>query len=127
MVGKNLFYFFENAGVLHFHFGMSGRFSVWDEADAEPPKPTTRLELRGHGMVGHLSAMTVQHGGHELWESKKSALGEVCLNADLKTWFAHWFTRSFVRPLARIRCAMTPSRLARGKSSSRLGNLWARW
>lgn len=76
VLGKNLFYFFENAGVLHFHFGMSGRFPVWSETAAEPPKPTTRLELRGHGLVGHLSAMTVQHGGDELWEAKKLSLGE---------------------------------------------------
>jgi formamidopyrimidine-DNA glycosylase len=76
VVGKNLFYFFKDAGVLHFHFGMSGRFPVWEEDRAESPKPTTRLELRGHGLVGHLSAMTVQHGGNELWEAKRSALGE---------------------------------------------------
>ena len=76
VIGKNLFYFFDTDTVLHFHFGMSGRFSVWNEAEAEAPKETTRLELRGHGLVGHLSAMTVQHGDLELYEKKKQALGE---------------------------------------------------
>lgn len=83
VIGKNLFYFFDapkpqadNETVVHIHFGMSGRFTFVDEADAPPPKETTRLELRGHGLVGQLSAMTVQHGGLDLFESKRRALGQ---------------------------------------------------
>ena len=81
VIGKNLFYFFgdgppENETVLHFHFGMSGRFTMCPDTNAEQPKPTTRLELRGHGLVGHLTAMTVQHGGRSLYETKKEELGE---------------------------------------------------
>ena len=70
-VGKNLFYFFANPAsvtarpksvtttgtdeladaasvVMHVHFGMSGRFGVWDLNTAEPvpePTDTTRLKL----------------------------------------------------------------------------------
>jgi len=85
-LGKNLFAFFAAAGqpdvVMHVHFGMSGRWSVADHAKATPATPTTRLQLEGHGLVSQLSAMTVQHGGLELFEKKKIELGEDPLRAD---------------------------------------------
>lgn len=85
-VGKNLFAFFAAAGqpdvVMHVHFGMSGRWSVEDVAKAAPARDTTRLQLEGHGVVSSLSAMTVQHGGVELFEKKRAELGEDPIRAD---------------------------------------------
>lgn len=85
-VGKNLFAFFAAAGqadvVMHVHFGMSGRWSVEDAAKAAPAKDTTRLQLEGHGIVSSLSAMTVQHGGVEMFEKKRAELGEDPIRAD---------------------------------------------
>lgn len=75
--GKNLFYFFEDV-VVHIHFGMSGRFSLFELGSTKVPevKPTTRLEMRGHGLLAHLSAMTVQHGPLSLYMEKLEKLGE---------------------------------------------------
>lgn len=85
-IGKNLFAFFAVSGqpdvVMHVHFGMSGRWSVEDAAKAAPAKETTRLQLEGHGIVSSLSAMTVQHGGVELFEKKRAELGEDPIRAD---------------------------------------------
>ena len=78
-VGKNLFAFFAAAGVpdvvVHVHFGMSGKWSIADAARAPEPTPTTRLRLTGHGIVSHLSAMTVQEGELTLYYEKLAALG----------------------------------------------------
>lgn len=95
--------------VVHVHFGMSGAWALYDSlVDDEPEvKPTTRLRLeevvaaapasstsgRGRGrkgaaggatsrFVAHLSAMTVQHGGTDLYAAKKAGLGEDPLRAD---------------------------------------------
>ena len=85
-IGKNLFAFFSAVGapdvVMHVHFGMSGRWSVADAARAPEPTATTRLTLEGHGLVSHLSAMTVDHGGPELFEKKRRALGHDPLRSD---------------------------------------------
>ena len=75
-IGKNLFAFFAAAGtpdvVMHVHFGMSGKWSVVDQARAPEPTGTTRLRLEGDGIISHLSAMTVDHGGMDLFEEKRS-------------------------------------------------------
>ena len=68
--------------VVHVHFGMSGKWSAVDTGRAPEATSTTRLQLEGHGIVSHLSAMTVAHGGPELFEAKRSALGEDPLRAD---------------------------------------------
>lgn len=85
-VGKNLFAFFAMTGkpevVVHVHFGMSGRWSAVDAARTQPTRGTTRLKLEGHGIVSHLSAMTVVHGCSELYETKKTSLGEDPLRED---------------------------------------------
>eukprot|EP01051_Picozoa_sp_SAG22_P007118 SAG22_NODE_490_length_9834_cov_7.723780_9_plen_403_part_00 len=105
-IGKNLFAFFDQPGggaggaagvaaaastaapgadtvVVHVHFGMSGAWPVFDSAAAEPPtRPTTRLRLQADGVVSQLSAMTVQHGGLALYQSKKKALGQDPLRPD---------------------------------------------
>ena len=76
--GKNLFYFFEDV-VVHIHFGMSGRFALFELGSTKKipeAKPTTRLEMRGHGLLAHLSAMTVQHGPLSLYSDKVEKLGE---------------------------------------------------
>lgn len=77
--GKNLFYFFEEV-VVHIHFGMSGRFALFETEGSSKKvpevKPTTRLEMRGHGLLAHLSAMTVQHGPLSLYSEKVEKLGE---------------------------------------------------
>jgi formamidopyrimidine-DNA glycosylase len=85
-IGKNLFAFFAAAGtpdvVMHVHFGMSGKWSVVDQARAPEPTGTTRLRLEGDGIISHLSAMTVDHGGMDLFEEKRSKLGQDPLRAD---------------------------------------------
>lgn len=80
--GKNLFYFFEHV-VVHIHFGMSGRFALSEVFSKVPEiKATTRLEMRGHGLVAHLSAMTVQHGPLSLYTDKVDKLGEDPIRED---------------------------------------------
>ena len=85
-IGKNLFAFFAAVGkpdvVMHVHFGMSGRWSLEDSSRAREPTSTTRLRLEGDGLVSHLSAMTVEHGGVDLYNTKRAALGEDPLRAD---------------------------------------------
>jgi formamidopyrimidine-DNA glycosylase len=90
-VGKNLFAFFGGDGtkvqddeiVVHVHFGMAGAWAVYlsDETPPEPTK-TNRLRLECPGIVADLSAMTVQHGGLELYQEKKAKLGEDPLRKD---------------------------------------------
>jgi formamidopyrimidine-DNA glycosylase len=100
--GKNLFYFFgtnnkddtststststsKNQVVLYFHFGMAGAFGVFGPG-THATTPTTRLELlnEAEGIVAHLSAMIVQHGDLDFYQSKIARLGEDPLrdNAD---------------------------------------------
>ena len=104
-VGKNLFSFFGTAPqpvvVVHVHFGMAGNWAIFRNsttADVPEPRPTNRLRLvanrqdnnttHGDGgddeedLVADLSAMTVQHGTIELYESKRRALGEDPLRDD---------------------------------------------
>jgi len=109
-VGKNLFAFFGSADgkdgnsdeeeeevVVHVHFGMSGVWAVYNSKLEEPEvKPTTRLRLQevasnangrsstsnGNNFITHLSAMTVAHGNHSLFSSKKAALGQDPLRTD---------------------------------------------
>jgi formamidopyrimidine-DNA glycosylase len=86
-IGKNLFAFWAVSGqpevVMHVHFGMSGRWSIVESAKAKEPTPTTRLRvLTEGGLTCDLSAMTVQSGGTELFESKRSLLGQDPLRAD---------------------------------------------
>ena len=101
-IGKNLFAWFKPTDgsdvCVHVHFGMSGAWATFDSSTEEVPEPTatTRLRLEevvadgGQGLVTHLSAMTVQHGiGRNLFESKRSALGEDPLRPDaqpLRLW-----------------------------------------
>jgi hypothetical protein len=65
--------------VVHIHFGMSGAFRTMPLAAeaARPPRETTRLRLEhaGAGLVAHLSAMTVAHGGLELYAEKVGGWG----------------------------------------------------
>ena len=61
--GKNLFYFFGDAAnprVVHIHFGMSGAFKTMT-LPGPGATETTRLTLvnQEHGIIAHLSAMTV--------------------------------------------------------------------
>ena len=72
-VGKNLFARFGGPDhdtsppvVIHVHFGMSGKWTVHEAHKAPDPTPTTRLRLEGHGLISHLSAMTVQEGGLDM-------------------------------------------------------------
>lgn len=84
-VGKNLFAFFGDESdpvVVHVHFGMAGNWAVYfDETPPEPTK-TNRLRLEFPGIIADLSAMTLQHGGMELYTSKRSKLGEDPLRDD---------------------------------------------
>ena len=86
--GKNLFYFFggatasdEGCVVVHIHFGMAGAFRLSSVGGAHP-KPTTRLQLEGHGLVAQLSAMTLAFGPYNLYNEKLSKLGEDPLRTD---------------------------------------------
>ena len=89
-VGKNLFAFFESGNngkgdepvVMHVHFGMAGNWAVYMNETAPEPTKTNRLRLEYPGIVADLSAMTVQHGGIELYNEKKSKLGEDPLRKD---------------------------------------------
>jgi len=62
---------------------MSGQFKTAGLGVLEAT-PNTRLELvsPGDNLVAHLSAMTVNHGGVDLFEAKKSKLGQDPLRAD---------------------------------------------
>jgi formamidopyrimidine-DNA glycosylase len=84
-VGKNLFAFFGDDSdpvVVHVHFGMAGNWAVYfDETPPEPSK-TNRLRLECPGIIADLTAMTLQHGGMELYTSKRSKLGEDSLRDD---------------------------------------------
>jgi formamidopyrimidine-DNA glycosylase len=88
-VGKNLFAFFgseENPVVVHVHFGMAGAWAVYNMDDEEVPAPTTTNRLRlaslDSKITADLSAMTVQHGGIELYDLKRSKLGQDPLRTD---------------------------------------------
>jgi len=92
-VGKNLFAFFDSDGsknkeeekesvVMHVHFGMAGNWAVYVNEDAPEPTKTNRLRLEYPGIIADLSAMTVQHGGMELYHEKRSKLGEDPLRED---------------------------------------------
>jgi len=84
-VGKNLFCFFgtEQPTVMHVHFGMAGAWALYTDSREFPePRTTTRLRLEGHGMLADLSAMTVEVGDVEWFESKRSKLGEDPLRSD---------------------------------------------
>ena len=85
-VGKNLFYFFgkghASTVVVRIHFGMSGRFATFKPSNVPEAKPTTRLELSNNDVVAHLSAMTVEHGGVDHYDTWRSKLGEDPLRKD---------------------------------------------
>lgn len=87
-IGKNLFAFFgtgSEAVVVHVHFGMSGVWAIFDTANGEvaaEPKATTRLVLEGDGLVAMLSAMTVEHGGLEMYDRFRAELGQDPLRDD---------------------------------------------
>lgn len=90
-VGKNLFAFFRaneqdgNPVVCHVHFGMAGNWAVYQEGEEVPePTATNRLRLThsGAGLTADLSAMTVNHGGMELYTGKRSKLGQDPLRDD---------------------------------------------
>jgi formamidopyrimidine-DNA glycosylase len=84
-VGKNLFAFFGSQFdpvVVHVHFGMSGRWAVYENQTPPEPTSTNRLRLEAPGLVADLSAMTVQYGGMELYNSKRAKLGEDPLRDD---------------------------------------------
>ena len=82
--------------VVHVHFGMSGVWAVCNSLVEEVPevKPTTRLrseEITSDSapstayykqFTTHLSVMTVAHGTHSLFSTKKSALGQDPLRYD---------------------------------------------
>ena len=86
---------------MHVHFGMSGAWATFDAEQVPEPTATTRLRLeeilgdepgsecgaaarQPRGLITHLSAMTVQHGGRELYDTKRLALGEDPLRADAR-------------------------------------------
>ena len=67
--------------LLAVHFGMSGRHST--HAPPGPAStPTTRLRLESPSVVALLSAMTVEHGGPELYERLRAKLGPDPLRED---------------------------------------------
>ncbi|CAJ1949498.1 unnamed protein product [Cylindrotheca closterium] len=69
--------------VVHVHFGMAGAWAVYLAGETPPePTPTNRLRLEYDGTVADLSAMTVQHGGLELYRTKLAKLGEDPLRKD---------------------------------------------
>ena len=88
-IGKNLFYFYGDANakaeekkIVHVHFGMSGRFGVFDANTSPENTETTRLRLEGHGLVALLSAMTVDLVDEACFQKKKQQLGQDPLRED---------------------------------------------
>lgn len=84
--GKNLFYFFGDAAnprVVHIHFGMSGAFKTMTLPGPEATE-TTRLTLvnQEHGIIAHLSAMTVILGDLDYYKEKSGKLGPDPLRQD---------------------------------------------
>lgn len=84
--GKYLFYFFEGDAVVHIHFGMSGRFSLLSP-EVEPKskeKETIRLMLVNleAGIVGEISAMTLQLLNEKTYCEKAGKLGPDPLRED---------------------------------------------
>ncbi|KAJ8905484.1 hypothetical protein NDN08_001991 [Rhodosorus marinus] len=86
--GKNLFYFFGNDEkprsdlvVVHIHFGMSGRFTLFNAPGPEPGA-NVRLKLTSSNTEAYLSSMICQHGGLELYDEKVNKLGEDPLRED---------------------------------------------
>jgi endonuclease-8 len=61
---------------------MSGAWSLHDESDSPEPKETTRLRFEGHGIVSHVSAMTLALGDESLYATKRASLGEDPLRED---------------------------------------------
>jgi len=93
--GKNLFYFFGQAGgaasvVVRIHFGMAGQFAAYQ--GEEPDLTATirlRLESPAQGklprVAAHLSAMTVEHGKPDvLYAHHCSLLGPDPLREDVQ-------------------------------------------
>jgi formamidopyrimidine-DNA glycosylase len=86
-VGKNLFAFFGGTSeastvVVHVHFGMAGAWAVYQDTPAPEPTKTNRLRLECPGIVADLSAMTVKYGGMDMYNDKRSKLGEDPLRKD---------------------------------------------
>lgn len=93
-VGKNLFAFFSPGDiVVHVHFGMSGVWSLHDSNEEPDVKATTRLRLEEQRnenkdssnegkKVAHLSCMTCNFGGPELFSAKLASLGMDPLRQD---------------------------------------------
>ncbi|KAH8048193.1 hypothetical protein JL720_15906 [Aureococcus anophagefferens] len=82
-VGKNLFAWFGSGAdevCVHVHFGMAGNWAVFDAGE---PETTATTRPAGHGVVSHLSAMTVAHGTRDgLYAEKRRKLGEDPLRDD---------------------------------------------
>jgi len=77
----------KNPHVVHVHFGMSGAWAIHPLSSAPDPTPTTRLRLegpdsKGKPVVVDLSAMTCNIGGMDLYDQKRSKLGEDPLRVD---------------------------------------------
>ena len=68
--------------MVHVHFGMSGKWSIFDKSAAPEPTPTTRLRLEDEDYVAHLSAMIVKLGSTELFLERQRALGQDPLRED---------------------------------------------
>ena len=92
-VGKNLFAFFGGDGtngngndadvvVVRVHFGMAGNWAVYFNEEAPEPTKTNRLRLEYPGIIADLSAMTVEHGGIDLYQNFRAKLGEDPLRED---------------------------------------------
>ena len=56
--GKHLFYGFDNDLTLHVHLGLYGAFLQFDDSQAPPPTPGTRLELRAGTTILRLAGPT---------------------------------------------------------------------
>jgi formamidopyrimidine-DNA glycosylase len=88
-VGKNLFAFFgdddkydDSVIVVRVHFGMAGNWAVYFNEEAPEPTKTNRLRLEHPGIIADLSAMTVEHGGIEMYQNFRAKLGEDPLRED---------------------------------------------
>lgn len=143
--GKHLLYHFD-AGTLHVHLGLFGRFRSFPTASAEPPGAATRLRLRTDDWAAHLSgpaacelldadaedALLARLGPDPLrpdadpqraWEAlqrRRAPIGQALLDQAVIAGIGNVF-----RAEALFRAGVRPDRSARDLAREEFDALWA--
>ena len=101
-IGKNLFAFFEGGHVLHIHFGMSGRWSIFQKKNAPPTTPTTRLVMSDGKLVSHLSCMTLTLYDSTSYLVKRNKLGQDPLDPEANSEVLWKKVNKSKKPISRL-------------------------